>query len=102
MKAVILKLGFRIFELIYIFVCFILIVYFLLASFKGEYGLFKKYQLIAQEKTLIIDLKHLSTTKDALKNKTQRLSTSSLDLELLDEQARSILGMIGEKEVIIY
>ena len=82
--------------------CIILSIYFLLATFKGEYGLFKKYQLLATENVLKIDLIVQTKKKQILENKVNRLSISSLDLELLDEQARKVLGMIGEKELIIY
>ena len=91
-----------IFELIFFGVCLILSVYFLLATFKGEFGLFKKYQLLATENVIKVDLIKEKERKQILQNKVKRLSISSLDLELLDEQARRILGMIGEKELIIY
>ena len=38
----------------------------------------------------------------AVKNKIKRLSDTALDLELLDEQARKILGLIGEDELIVF
>jgi len=102
MRKFILNLRAPIFELIYFGVCLILSIYFLLATFKGEYGLFKKYQLVATENVLKIELMKQIERKQILRNKVRRLSISSLDLELLDEQARRILGMIGEKELIIY
>ena len=37
-----------------------------------------------------------------IKNRIKRLSDTSLDLELLDQQARIILGMIGEDELIVF
>lgn len=73
-----------------------------MATFKGEYGLLKKYQLLATENVLKVELIHQTEKKQNLQNKVNRLSISSLDLELLDEQARRVLGMIGEKELIVY
>ena len=102
MKRYFLNLRIPIIELIYFSVCLILSIYFLLATFKGEYGLFKKYQLLATENVLNIELIYQTETKQILQNKVNRLSISSLDLELLDEQARRVLGMIGEKELIFY
>ena len=102
MKIFILNLRVPIFELIYFSVCLILSIYFLLATFKGEYGLLKKYQMLATENVLKVELVYLKNKNQALLNKVNRLSVSSLDLELLDEQARRVLGMIGEKELIIY
>ena len=54
-------------------------------------------------KTLTNHCQNLLIEKNlAIKNKVERLSDTSLDLELLDQQARKILGMIGENEVIIF
>ena len=102
MKIFILNLRVPIFELIYFSVCLILSIYCLLATFKGEYGLLKKYQLLATENILQVELIYQTKEKRTLQNKVNRLSISSLDLELLDEQARRVLGMIGEKELIVY
>ena len=102
MRIFFLNLRAPIFELIYFSVCIVLSIYFLLATFKGEYGLFKKYQLLATENVLRVELSYQTERKHILQNKVNRMSISSLDLELLDEQARRVLGMIGEKELIFY
>ena len=39
--------------------------------------------------------------KDELEQKVKLLSSSSLDLDLLDERARAILNVIGDDEFII-
>ena len=82
--------------------CVILCFYFIIASFKGEFGVAAKYELLAKEKTLIKQLNLLINENVAIKNKIGRLSDTSLDLELLDQQSRKILGMIGEDEAIIF
>ena len=94
--------SFKIFEIISSAVCVILSFYFIFASFNGEFGVPAKYQLLAKEKVLTKELSILIEESKAIKNKIRRLSDTSLDLELLDEQARLVLGMIGEKEVIVY
>ncbi len=38
----------------------------------------------------------------ALRNKTRRLSDEYLDLELLDQQARDVLGMIRPDEIVLH
>ena len=80
---------------------FILCFYFVIASFKGEFGVSSKYQLLAKEKALTKELKLVNEKTKAVKNKIKRLSDTSLDLELLDQQARKILGLIGEDELIV-
>ena len=37
----------------------------------------------------------------AIQNKTRRLSDGFLDIDLLDEQARDVLGMIRSDEIVI-
>jgi cell division protein FtsB len=36
------------------------------------------------------------------KNMVDKMSTDSLDLDLLDEQSRKVLGYAGKNEVVIY
>ena len=93
--------SFKIIEITLFAVCFILCVYFIIASFKGEFGVSSKYQLLAKEKALTQELKLLNEKTMKVKNKIKRLSNKSLDLELLDQQARKILGLIGENELIV-
>ena len=83
-------------------VCLILCFYFIIASFKGEFGVSSKYELLAKEIALTEELKLINEKTQAVKNKIRRLSDTSLDLELLDQQARKILGLIGEDELIVF
>ncbi len=94
--------SFKILEITLSAVCFILSFYFIIASFNGEFGVSAKYQLLAKEKVLTKELNLLINETKAIKNKIKRLSNTSLDLELLDQQARKILGMIGEEELIVF
>ena len=58
--------SFKILEITLSTVCFILCFYFIIASFKGEFGVSSKYQLSAKEKTMTKELKfmiHLFTIK---------------------------------------
>ena len=94
--------NFKILEITSSAICFILSFYFIIASFNGEFGVSAKYQLLAKEKALTIELKLVNEENKAVKNKIKRLSDTSLDLELLDQQARKILGLIGEDELIVF
>ena len=94
--------SFKILEIVLSAVCVILSTYFIFASFNGEFGISAKYQLLAKEKTLTKELDLLIEESEAIKNKIRRLSDTSLDLELLDQQARRILGMIGEDELLVF
>ena len=94
--------SFKILEITLCAVCFILSFYFIIASFNGEFGVSAKYALLAKEKNLKKELVLLIEETRTMKNKIRPLSDSSLDLELLDQQARKILGMIGEEELIVF
>ena len=93
---------FKILELTSLSVCVILSLYFIIASFNGEFGVSAKYHLLAKEKVLAYELGIISDEAKTIKNRIKRLSDTSLDLELLDQQARIILGMIGEEEHIVF
>ena len=94
--------SFKILEITSLTVCLILCLYFIIASFNGEFGVSAKYDLLAKEKVLANELKIINKETKIIKNRIKRLSDTSLDLELLDQQARKILGMIGEEELIVF
>ncbi len=94
--------NFKILEITSLAVCLILSLYFIIASFNGEFGVSAKYNLLAKEKVLANELDIINEETKTIKNRIKRLSDSSLDLELLDQQARIILGMIGEEELIVF
>ena len=93
---------FKILEITSLSVCIILSLYFIIASFNGEFGVSAKYHLLAKEKVLVNDFDTINEETRTIKNRIKRLSDTSLDLELLDQQARIILGMIGEEELIVF
>ena len=94
--------SFKILEITLLSVCLILCLYFILASFNGEFGVSAKYHLLAKEKVLAKELDTINKETKIIKNKIKGLSNTSLDLELLDQQARIILGLIGEEELIVF
>ena len=94
--------SFKILEITLLTVCLILCLYFIIASFNGEFGISAKYHLLAKEKVLADELNTINKETKIIKNRIKRLSNTSLDLELLDQQARVILGMIGEEEAIVF
>ncbi len=85
---------------IYTVIALSLMGYLAFAALQGEFGLFRLFQIEAEEHQLRQDLATLRDQRLALSNKTDRLSESPLDLELLDEQARKILGLARTDEII--
>lgn len=75
--------------------------YLTFAALQGEHGLFRLFQVEAQEKRLRGELVELQTERAAVANKVRRLSTQHLDLELLDERARHVLGLARADEIMV-
>lgn len=80
---------------------FVLGLYFAFAAIQGDYGLFRRIQIDAEADALRSELAGLNKQVQRMENKTRRLSDEYLDLDLLDEQARSVLGMLRADEIII-
>ena len=75
--------------------------YFTFAAVQGDYGLFRRAEILSDAKKLELELTVLKNEVDKMSNLTLRMSDEYLDLDLLDEQAREILGQIRSDEVII-
>ena len=75
--------------------------YFTFAAVQGEFGLFRRIKVQAQKAVLSQQLAELQTQVAAMENKTHRISDSYLDLDLLDEQARKVLGLARGDEIVI-
>ncbi len=88
-------------SVIYFIVIFCLGLYFIFASVQGDYGLFRRVQISAELRDLSARRDALAEEISTLSNKTLRLSDDYLDLDLLDEQVREILGYIRPDEVVI-
>lgn len=75
--------------------------YFTFASVQGDFGLFSRVQIEAEARRLAAERDRLATEIAALENKTRRLSDSYLDLDLLDQQARDVLGLVRGDEIVL-
>ena len=76
-------------------------IFFGYAALQGEYGMFRLFQVQAQESRLLAELAVLVEDHARLQNRTHRLSNEFLDLDLLDEQARKVLGLARGDEIVI-
>jgi cell division protein FtsB len=75
--------------------------YFTFAAVQGDFGVFKRAEIEAEGRALTQELAALQMQVDRLENLTRRLSDTYLDLDLLDEQARDMLGMVRADEIVI-
>ncbi|GAA6202279.1 septum formation initiator family protein [Aquicoccus sp. SU-CL01552] len=75
--------------------------YFTFAAVQGDYGLFRRVEIAAEADALRADLDKLNAEIARMENLTHRLSDDYLDLDLLDQQARSVLGLLRADEIVI-
>ena len=86
---------------VYFAAMFSLGLYFTFASVQGDFGLFRRVQIDAEAATLALEKNRLAVEVASLENKTKRMSDDYLDLDLLDQQARDILGLIRSDEIAL-
>ena len=77
------------------------VAYFGMRTVQGESGFFAKLAIETEERRLSDRLSEIRAQRAALENQTRRLSDAYLDLDLLDERARDVLGYARTDEVVI-
>ncbi len=78
-----------------------LVVYFAYSAIQGPYGKLTLFKIETKEALLQVQLEGLVAKRMAAQNRAYRLSDEYLDLDLLDEQARKVLGLIRGDEIIV-
>ena len=87
--------------LIYMGVAVTLGFYFTFAAIQGEYGVLRQVQIANELSEMKVQHDGLAADLAGLKNLTHRLSDAYLDMDLLDEQVRSVLGYVRADEIVI-
>lgn len=75
--------------------------YFIFAAVQGDYGLFRRAEINVEADQLQIELQRIQKDVARMENLTRRLSDVYLDLDLLDQQARDVLGLTRADEVVV-
>ena len=87
--------------IMYLVLAFTLGGYFTFAAVQGDFGVFRRVQITAEAATLTIERAQLYAELDEMRNLTHRLSDRFLDMDLLDQQARDVLGYLRADEIVI-
>lgn len=87
--------------LIFFAIAFALSLYFTFAAVQGDFGLFRRAEIVAESQDLRHQLANVRMEVARMENLTKRMSDDYLDLDLLDEQARRVLGMVRSDEIVI-
>ena len=75
--------------------------YFVFSAIQGDFGVLRRAEYLSKSNSLALKLNKLQSSISLLENKNLRLSDHYLDLDLLDQQARDILGYIRPDEIVI-
>lgn len=68
----------------------------------GERGVFALFKESRKLEDLRAELGRVKAKREGLERKTRLLSDESLDLDLLDEQVRRVLGQANKGEVVYF
>jgi cell division protein FtsB len=85
----------------YLVLAFTLGGYFTFAAVQGDYGVLRRVQIDSEADALRVERDRLAQELTQLTNLTRRLSDGFLDIDLLDQQARDVLGYMRADEIVI-
>ena len=71
------------------------------SSLQSNTGLAAFREAGSEERRLKAELAQLTAERERIQNKVHRLSDAYLDLDLLDERARDVLGMVRVDEMVV-
>jgi cell division protein FtsB len=71
------------------------------SALQGEHGLVALHEAETLERELTDELAVIREQRQAAKNLVNRLDENNLDLDLLDERARAMLGYTRREELVI-
>ncbi|PCD75858.1 FtsB family cell division protein [Pseudothioclava arenosa] len=75
--------------------------YFAMSAIQGGSGIFRRVQIEAEIVEMTRERDALRSEVERMANLTHRLSDAYLDLDLLDERARDVLGTMRSDEIVI-
>lgn len=86
---------------VYLVVICALGLYFAFAAVQGPSGILRRVQIEAETAELESQRDALQAEVAQIQNLTHRLSDDYLDMDLLDERAREVLGLLRSDEIIL-
>jgi cell division protein FtsB len=87
--------------LVYVALALLAAAYFTFAAVQGDYGMFARVAINAEVAGLVAERDRLAEDLAEMRNLTHRLSDGYLDMDLLDQQARDVLGYMRADEIVI-
>jgi len=84
------------------FFCVFVLFYLGFHTVRGDHGALALFRESRKLELLTTQLDSLKSETAILEKKVKLLSNEALDLDMLDEQARLVLGMAGKNEAVIF
>jgi len=75
--------------------------YFVFSAVQGEFGVVRRVEITSDKEALTFERDKLKLQVARMENLTHRLSDDYVDLDLLDERARNVLGYVRADEIVI-
>jgi cell division protein FtsB len=82
--------------------CISIFFYFVIRSFIGDNGLLKVTALNSQIASTKLEVVAMQKERKVLETRTKLLRPDNLDLDMLDERARTQLGLTKPNEYVVY
>ena len=82
--------------------CVLILFYLGFHAVSGERGLFALFKENRRLEQLTAQLDDSRSKREALEKKIKLMSSNSLDLDMLDERARTVLGLASKDEVVLF
>ncbi len=76
-------------------------IYIAFIGIRGEYGVIRGAAAEAEEESLEAERARLEAERATLENRVRALSENGLELDLLEERVRSVLGMAHPDDVLL-
>lgn len=95
------RAGLSVGSVVFFLLALLLGLYFAFAAVQGPSGILRRVQLEAETADLVAERDRLTAQVAEMRNLTRRLSDDYLDLDLLDERARDVLGLVRADELIV-
>ncbi|MBP0480978.1 FtsB family cell division protein [Sagittula salina] len=75
--------------------------YFTFAAVQGDFGIFRRAEFKVEGDRLERELSEIQSEVTRMENLTLRMSDGYLDIDLLDQQARDVLGLVRGDEIVV-
>ncbi len=82
--------------------CVLIMFYLGFHAVSGERGLFALFKETRRLEQLTAQLSDIRSNREQMEKKIKLMSNASLDLDMLDERARTVLGLAGKDEVVLF